>query len=77
MEELQKRTDVNDLEGYYHNDAPNGRRYSVVDLGTTMKSHPMPASIFMGWEAMRIDDATADDDLIRANSWDELKQLLE
>lgn len=73
---LVKRNDVNGLDGYYHYDAPNGRRYSVVDFSTTMKTHPFPEGIYKGWEAMRIDDSHGEDDLIRADSWEELQKML-
>lgn len=66
----------NHPEGYY--DAVVGdKTYSVVDFGTTMKTHPMPAGIFMGWEAIEIVDGELDSDsLFRSETWEELSEQL-
>ncbi len=72
---LNKRTDVNGLDGYYFFER-DGIKYSVVDFGTTMKTHPYPAGIFKGWEAMRLSDTKSEYELIRADSWEELEKKL-
>ena len=64
-------------KGYYETILGN-KRYSVVDFGTTMKSHPMPAGIFLGWEAILVEEngELNSEKMFRANSWEELyKQL--
>lgn len=73
---LTKRTgDIPD--GYYYYTDNKSHKYSVVDFGTTMKTHPMPEGIFMGWEAMKIDDdGGLAGDVIRAISWEELEKLI-
>lgn len=78
-QELKKRIDENvkGLDGYYTYQA-HGRTYSVVDFSTTMKSHPMPAGIFMGWEAVPVDENEGFDMGIqfRSDSWESLKKLI-
>lgn len=69
------------LKGYYHA-VKNGKKYSVVDFGTTMGSMPIsnPAKkhLFMGWEAMPLDsnDELDSDGIVRAGTWEELEKLL-
>lgn len=68
----------NDTQGYF-SARINGRDYSVVDFGTTMKTHPMPAGIYMGWEAIPIkaDGGLDSNEIYRAGSWEDLEKELE
>lgn len=65
-------------EGYYDAEI-GGRRFSVVDFGKTMATHPYPIGLFMGWEAFPLDtkgELVTDYDPIRADSWEELAEKL-
>lgn len=70
MEKLKKRTDT--PEGYFTYEK-NGKKYSVVNFGVAMKSHPYPAGLYMGWEALEVEFMP---EPIRADSWEELEKLL-
>ena len=62
--------------GYYDAEV-NDKTYSVVDFGTTMKSHPKPEGLFLGWEAAQMVNGHFEyEHLIRADSWAELEKLL-
>ena len=79
-EELKQR------EGHpagYYEAVFDGKKYSVVDFGTTMKSAPnfealRSAGMFLGWEAMRVRaNGTLDaDEMYRANCYEDLKEKL-
>lgn len=60
-------------EGYYYAEI-NGRKYSVVDFGKTMATHPMPEGLFMGWEAMELSSNghLKPDEMYRGETWEEL-----
>lgn len=73
MKDLQQRDDA--PEGYY-NVSINGRTYSVVDFRTTMRSHPMPDGLFMGWEAIEIINGELSGGTIRANTWNDLWNMI-
>lgn len=71
---LTQRTNTPD--GYYNAEV-RGKTYSVVDFGTTNKTHPFPDGLFMGWEAIEIvDNEMKSDTLYRASSWEELEKQL-
>ncbi len=63
-------------EGYYYGYF-GGKKYSIVDFGTTCKSHLMPAGLFLGWEALAFDGDMLESEGIRAGSRDELIHKLE
>lgn len=64
-------------EGYYYA-VVNGKVYSVVDFGATMKNHPMPEGIFLGWEAipLRKDGGLDSDQIFRGETWEDLYDQL-
>lgn len=62
-------------KGYYWYEF-GGRKYSVVDFGTTMATHPMPEGLFLGWEAMEVINGHLGDEVIRASSWPRLQKTL-
>lgn len=72
---LQKRE--GEPNGYYSYEAINGRKYSVVNFHTTMRGHPAPESIFLGWEALEIKGEELDSRPIRASTWEDLRKSLD
>ena len=45
-------------------------KYSILNCGELNKTHPYPDGLFMGWEAM------FNDEIIRADTWKELRSHL-
>lgn len=51
----------------------NGDEWSILNFADSMKNHPCPRGIYLGWEGLR----DADCEIIRGNSADEIiKQIL-
>lgn len=72
--EIKQRSDA--PEGYFYG-IFNGREWSIVDFGTTIKNHPYPEGLFKGWEAIEIKDGNLmTKNIFRAKDKEELVDLL-
>lgn len=65
---LTQRTDA--PEGYFSFESPTNK-YSVVNFGVTMRTHPFPEGLYKGWEALCRDENN-EQQIYRAESWEEL-----
>lgn len=81
MNELKHRDDSPSKDTHYYYETPN-HKYSVVNIGKMMETFPKikemkEIGMFMGWESIEIKDEDLISDPIRADTWEELKDILD
>lgn len=87
MNDLIPKGEGSETHFWYY--GPDGRKWSVVDIGKMMSTAPPPYDVekwrelgmFLGWEAMPVtgegeDEELDSDAMERADSWESLKALL-
>jgi len=48
------------------------KEWSVLNFADSMKNHPFPEGLYLGWEAFNGNS----DEIIRADNWKELEKLI-
>lgn len=49
----------------------DGKKWSVLNFADSMKNHPYPQGVYLGWEAYN-----GTDEIIRADSYEEIENRL-